>query len=456
MLGKIASARPDGATGCEDDPVQVIADLKALWPLRDFRKLFAVRLVSQTADGMFQVGLATLFFFSPENASTATGVATAFAVLLLPFTIVGPWAGVLLDRWRRRQVLFVGNLVRVGITVVIAVLMVTVGRRSGRLRAGPGEPVDQPLPALGAQCVAAAHGRRPAAAHRELPDADPRCAAAGVGGAIGLVLSLVLPAGRGRDATALFLAAAVMATAAALATRLGKDRLGPDERADAAQLRAALGILARGLVAGARHLVERRTPARALGIMAAHRFLYGVTFIASILIARNLLSDPTDADEGLRTFGLVLGASALGFVLAVVLTPVLSPRTGPHVWIVLCLCLAAVSQLLLVASDARAAVLVAAGFLGLAAQGAKIAVDTIVQRDTDDAFRGRAFALYDVLYNAAFVGAAALGAVTLPDTGYSQGLFLVLAVAYAGFAALYGSASRGVPAVHATEARLAS
>ena len=100
--------------------------------------------------------------------------------------------------------------------------------------------------------------------------------------------------------------------------------------------------------------------------------------------------------------------------------------------------------------------LVAAGFLGLAAQGAKIAVDTIVQRDTDDAFRGRAFALYDVLYNAAFVGAAALGAITLPDTGYSQGLFLVLAVAYAGFAALYGSASRGVPAVHATEARLAS
>ena len=99
--------------------------------------------------------------------------------------------------------------------------------------------------------------------------------------------------------------------------------------------------------------------------------------------------------------------------------------------------------------------LVAAGFLGLAAQGAKIAVDTIVQRDTDDAFRGRAFALYDVLYNAAFVGAAALGAVTLPDTGYSQGLFLVLAVAYAGFAALYGSASRGVPAARSPQARSA-
>ncbi len=66
-------------------------------------------------------------------------------------------------------------------------------------------------------------------------------AAAGVGGAIGFVLGLVLPAGRGKDAAALFVAAAVMATAAALATRLGKDRLGPDERADARQMRAALG-----------------------------------------------------------------------------------------------------------------------------------------------------------------------------------------------------------------------
>ncbi|WP_315093024.1 MFS transporter [uncultured Cellulomonas sp.] len=436
--------------------MQVIADLKALWPLKDFRKLFAVRLVSQAADGMFQVGLATLFFFSPENASTATGVATAFAVLLLPFTIVGPWAGVLLDRWRRRQVLFVGNLVRVVITVVIALIMVTDG-------VGPAVYVLALvnlsinrflLSALSASLPRTVDGPLLLTANSLTPTLG--AAAAGVGGATGFVLGFVLPAGRGRDAAALFLAATVMATASALATRLGKDRLGPDERADARQMKAALSSLAHGLVAGARHLLQRGTPARALGIMAAHRFLYGVTFIASILIARNLLSDPADADEGLRTFGVVLGASALGFVLAVVLTPVLSPRTGPHSWIVLCLGLAAVSQLLLVASASRPAVLVAAGSLGLAAQGAKIAVDTIVQRDTDDAFRGRAFALYDVLYNAAFVGAAALGAVTLPDTGYSRGLFLVLAVGYAGFALLYGSASRRALLVQAPAAQVVS
>jgi len=68
--------------------VQVMQELGELLRLRDFRKLFAVRLVSQTGDGMFEVGLASLFFFSPQNASTATGVAQAFAVLL-PVRSVG-------------------------------------------------------------------------------------------------------------------------------------------------------------------------------------------------------------------------------------------------------------------------------------------------------------------------------------------------------------------------------
>src|SRR5690606_1644947 len=76
---------------------------------------------------MFQVGLATLFFFSPQNMATATGVAQAFAVLLLPFTVVGPFAWPLLDRWRRRQVLLHGNAVRVVLTLVLAVLIGTAG-----------------------------------------------------------------------------------------------------------------------------------------------------------------------------------------------------------------------------------------------------------------------------------------------------------------------------------------
>jgi MFS family permease len=431
--------------------VQAIDDLKALWPLRDFRKLFAVRLVSQCGDGMFQVGLATLFFFSPEKASTAAGVATAFAVLLLPFTIVGPWAGVLLDRWRRRQVLVYGNLVRVVITLVLALVMATQGATPlVYVLALVNLSVNRfLLAALSASLPRVVDGPLLLTANSLTPTLGT--AAAIAGGGIGFVLGFVLPSGHGRDAAALGAAAVVMACASALATRIERNLLGPDDRASAAQLRAALGTLARGLVDGAKHLVERRTPARALGIMAFHRFLYGVVFIASLLISRNLLSNPSDVNAGLATFATVLGASGLGFFLAVLLTPVVTPRVGPHMWIVLCLVLAAVSQLVLVVTIVRPVVLVAAATLGLAAQGAKIAVDTIVQRDTADAYRGRAFAIYDVLYNAAFVGAAALAAALLPDTGYSKALFAALAAGYAVGAVVYGLASRHVRAPGALE-----
>ncbi|MDQ0425347.1 MULTISPECIES: MFS transporter [Cellulomonas] len=433
--------------------MQVISDLRALWPLTGFRRLFAVRLVSQSSDGMFQVGLATLFFFSPENASTATGVAAAFAVLLLPFTIVGPWAGVLLDRWRRRQVLLYGNLVRVALTATIAVVMLTQG-------VGPLVYVLALvtlsvnrflLAALSASLPKVVDGPLLLTANSLTPTLG--AASAGVGALVGFVLGLLLPDGRLRDAVSLLVAAAVMACASALAARLGPDQLGPDERVDTSEMKAALASLAHGLVAGARYLVARRTPGYALGVMALHRFCYGAVFIASILISRNLLSDPADAGAGLRTFGTVLAASAVGFALAVVLTPLLVPRVGAHVWIVACMLLAVVSQLVLVVTVARAAVLATAVALGLAAQGAKIAVDTIVQRDTADAYRGRAFSLYDVLYNAAFVGAAALAAVALPDTGWSRAVFAVIAGVYLVGALVFAAGPRepvDVPAAPAT------
>lgn len=423
--------------------------MKQLWPLVDFRRLLMVRVVSQCADGVFQMGLAALFFFSPENASTATGVAAAFAVLVLPFTVVGPWAGVLLDRWRRRQVLVVGNLVRTGLTTLTATIILTAG-------VGPAIYVVALaclsvnrflLTALSAAQPRVVAGPLLLTANSITPTLGTVSAMIGFG--IGLVLGVVLPEGGTRDASILLLAAALMATASLLATRIDRDRLGPDARHDSTELRRALSILAHGLVAGARYLVHRGTPGRALAVMAVHRFLFGAVFIASILISRNLLADPTDARAGLVTFGIIGGVTGMGFALAIVVTPVVSPLVGPQGWIVICLVLAAMTQALLALTVARPAMLAGSLVLGLAAQGAKIAVDTIVQRDTADEFRGRAFALYDVLYNAAFAAAAALAAATLPDSGWSRGVFALLAVGYLTTALVYRTRSTEPTAVPA-------
>ncbi len=420
--------------------MSVLTDLRTLAVHAGFRKLFAVRLVSQCGDGMFQVGLATLFFFSPQNMATATGVAQAFAVLLLPFTVVGPFAGPLLDRWRRRQVLLHGNAVRVVLTLVLAVLIGTAGISTAVYVIA--------LVTLGINRFLLA------GLSAGLPRVVPRdqllmantltptlgAASAAVGAAIGFLIGLAVP-DAATDSAALAVAAGLFGAASALAARLRPDELGPVSRTRIT-VRTAVRTTLADLAAGARYLVRRGTPGQALGVMALHRFLYGVNFMALILISRNLLSDPADAAAGLGTFALLGGISFVGNGLAIFLTPVAHRRMAPSAWIVLCLGIGAVSQALLVTTPLRGVIIVSAVLLGLSVQGAKIAVDTIVHRDTHDTFRGRAFSLYDVLYNAAFVAAAALGAATLPDTGWSRAVFGGLTAVYVLVAALYAAGTR--------------
>ena len=140
--------------------------------------------------------------------------------------------------------------------------------------------------------------------------------------------------------------------------------------------------------------------------------------------------DPADTDAGLRRSARARARRPSASRSPSSLTPVLIAATGPHAWIV------ALpgrsprsSQLLLVASSVahrRSSSPPARSAWPRRARRSRSTRSSSATPTTPTA--GRAFALYDVLYNAAFVGAAALGAVTLPDTGYSRGLFLVLAL----------------------------
>lgn len=421
--------------------MSVVGDLRTLAVHRGFRKLFTVRLVSQCGDGMFQAGLATLFFFNPQNLATAGAVAGAFAILLLPFTVVGPFAGPLLDRWRRRQVLAIANTARVALTVGLAAIMVTSGISVGIYVLA--------LVTLGVNRFLLA------ALSAGLPQVVPRDqllmansitptlggASAAIGAALGFAVGALVPPGPLKDGVVLLVAAALFGGAALAALRLGKDELGPDRVAGSSyrwtDLRSDVRAALADLADGARYLIARRTPGMALGVMATHRFLYGVNFIALILISRNLLNDPSHATAGLATFGVLAGISLAGNGFAVILTPLAHQRLTPSAWILVCLLIGAASQAILAVSASWAPVAVSAFLLGLSVQGAKIAVDTIVQRDTEDDYRGRAFSLYDMLYNIAFVGAAALAAAVLPDTGWSPAVFGPLGLAYLALALAY-------------------
>ena len=100
-----------------------LSALREVLATRDFRRLYSVRLIGQFADGLLQAALATFVLFSPERQPDAVKVAAAFAILLLPYSIIGPFAGVFLDRWRRRDVLVRANLVKALATLPIIALV---------------------------------------------------------------------------------------------------------------------------------------------------------------------------------------------------------------------------------------------------------------------------------------------------------------------------------------------
>src|SRR6478672_13459616 len=97
--------------------------MRSLLARKSFRRLLATRLLAQFGDGVFQAALAGTVLFNPQRAADPVAVATGFAVLLLPYSLVGPFAGVWLDRWSRRQVLVWANLLRAALVAVVAGLV---------------------------------------------------------------------------------------------------------------------------------------------------------------------------------------------------------------------------------------------------------------------------------------------------------------------------------------------
>ena len=409
----------------------VVRDLRVLLRFQGFRRLLAVRLLSQGADGVFQVALAAYVVFSPEKQTSAAAIASAMAVLLLPYSLVGPFAGVLLDRWRRRQVFLYGNLLRALMAAVTAVLI--LGR------------VPDWLLLLSALCVTAVNRFVLAGLSAALPrvvDAErlvianslsPTAGtlAATAGGGLAFLVRLVIA---DSDAAVVLVGAALYLCAAGASLRIAKELLGPDRALAHPRLTTVLTGTARDLLAGLRHLAAppRREAAWALTAMSLMRFCYGAMLVMLLMLCRYALTSTTD--EGIALLGLALGVSGAGFFVAAVMTPWAAGRLGSGRWIMVCSGSAAVLELALGLPFASGPLLAGAFVLGLTTQGAKIATDTIVQSSVDDGFRGRIFSLYDVLFNVAFVGAAAVAALMLPPDGRSVPLVITVAVVYGAVA----------------------
>jgi MFS family permease len=424
--------------------VSYASDLRLVLKGRDFRRLYATRLVSALSDGVFQVGVAGYVLFSPEQEATAAEAAATAAVLLLPYSVLGPFAGVFIDRWRRRQILVYAPLIRAaslggtaallayghdGAPFLLAALLVLGVNRFFLSALSAGLPhVVGPDELITANAVSVTSGTM----------------AAFAGAGIGYLLRLGLGADRHGTALILLCAAAAYVAAAAVAARMGPDLLGPRLRTERPETREAVGRVLRGLADGARHVRERRSAALALGAIGAHRFLYGITTIMTVLLFRNYFTD--SAQAGMGGFALTLVVSGIGYFLAAVITPPVTEHIRKEVWITAQLAFAAVAEVALAAPFSPLP-FVAGGFvLGVAAQGVKLCVDTIVQTTIADAYRGRVFSFYDMIFNGLYVAGFAVAAAILPPTGKSYAALALIGCGYALAAAGYWLGARNATA----------
>lgn len=416
--------------------------MRELFAERWFGRLLATRLTSQSSDGMFQTSLAGAVLFNPEHHTGPAQVAGGLVILLLPYSLIGPFAGVLLDRWRRQRVLTYGAAARSVLVATTAVVLVSHGP-SGfpfALTALAALAINRfYLAALSAALPSVVATERLVVANAISPTAGTVVTI--VGGGIGLALRAAGGGADHGDALAAIVAAVGYAAAALVSSRLPAGSLGPHPPSSA-PLREQLSGIRRGLVAGTRHLRQRPPASHALGVIFAQRFLFGIWSIMTLLLYRNAFHNDGVLRAGLIGVGQAVTAAGVGLVTAAVVTPWVTARIGKRRWIVVVTVTAAIAELVFGAPFSMTPLLLSSLVLGFTTQATKVCVDTLVQSNIDDEFRGRVFSLYDTSFNLSFVAGSFVAAFVLPSSGKSIAALIAMSVGYIVIATVYGGAER--------------
>lgn len=403
--------------------------------LPDFRRLLELRVASQFGDGLFQAGLAGGLLFNPERAATPWQIAGAFAVLFLPYSMLGPFAGALLDRWDRRVVLIAANAARLVSVLGVGALLAAGARDLFVL--------------CGALVVNGFSRFVTSGMSAALPDVVPRkqivtmnsvatatgATATFLGANFMLVPRWLVGDDDAGAATIIVLVAVPVAVALILSLRFAPRVLGPDHTAVHG---SPFYAVATGWSYGVRTVVARPSVAATLSGLSAHRMVIGINTLLVLVIVKH-----TDAEgfAGLGAAVVFVAVAGVGSFLATVLTPPLVRRWGRYATANAALMFATAVQLAAATLDLR--VMVACSFLlGLAGQTVKLCADSAMQIDVDDALRGHVFAVQDALFWMSFIIAVTVSAAVIPADGHSVALVLAGSAVYLVGLAVHASIGR--------------
>lgn len=414
--------------------VEFTRRLGRLWRHPRFRKLTIVRLLAQSGDGTVQIGMASYLLFNPQTQPNAWAIAGILALTQLPFSFVGPLVSVVLDRFPRQRIAVAVDTARLLLSVVLAGLIATshVGGGFQALLMA----VLLVMLSLNRFTLAGLTAGLPYTiddheyldASSVMPMIGPFGAILGGAIAAGVRLSLDGVLGLDRANGLIFLfAAAMFAGSVAVAWQIPRLGLGPD----ATTHRTSLAEVARGLAEGFAHLRSRRPAWLGIRTILIQRIGYGLLTVSMILAYRHHFHSDADLDAAMVDMGVWFGAVGAGFLLSgVVAVPLARFSRGVREAIIALLLVCAVAQGVLGSVFWRPTLVLSGFLIGLASQSLKAEVDTVVQAHTDDAYRGRVFTIYDMVFNVANVVGAILAAAVLPADGLSVPVSAAMGVGY--------------------------
>ena len=370
-------------------------------------------------DGIFQSALASFILFSPERQANALGAALAFAVVLLPYSVIGPFVGTILDRVSRQRAIAFSNLSR-AVTLSIIALLLFQGYTGIEITVFV-------LIAFGVNRLILAGlsaGIPLMIESKSLISANALAVTGGsvwvvLGGGIGLGMRSLLDSvtnADSADAYIILLGAVGYLTASLFASNLKKDEIGPLEH----EIKNA--SFTQGLIEmreGIKFLSQNIDAARGIAAVAVHRGGITALTLIALLLERNTFHDPADSEAGLAGLSFTLSIAACGFVVGAVIAPYGVRKVGRHRWMRLMLSASTLGPLFIVFSRTPLTLAIAAFVTALFGQSLKVTNDALVQSKIDDIYRGRVFSVYDVVVNGAIVSGAVIAALLLPDTGDS-------------------------------------
>jgi MFS family permease len=340
-----------------------------------FRRLLAGLAVSQTGDWLYNVALIAVVY---NQTHSAGWVAATTAARVVPIVVLGPFGGVVADRYDRRIVMVASDLLRAALMAVLA------------LTAAAGLPVVL-VPLLAGLATAAATPYPPcvaAATPRLVPGAD----LAGANAARSAVGALSIVAGPALGGLLLLVASptasflvngATFVMSALLVVSLPRTALRREQDTDTGT--EAPRVFA-DIAAGFQALRSSAEAMRLVGADVLCSLVYGAQTVLLVLLAHNL-------GHGTNGYGWLVAGMGLGGVVGTTVAARAADAGRSRPVIASALFVVAVSLPLLTLTSSLAVAVALTVVTGAGSIVVEVMTDTGLQRALDERVLGRAYGL---------------------------------------------------------------